>query len=99
MMINAYLVDDIVLHRASAYDKYNEPLPDAEIKLKGKVEIKTTIVKDIKGENVISSMSVMLKTTTITHEDFIEFDGKEYAIITFSKPRDFSWGYMEVFLK
>lgn len=98
-MISAYLIDDIVLHVSNGYDKYNEPLADTEVELKGKVKIGTALVKDIKGENVYSSMSVLLKSRTITHEDYVEFDGKEYAIISIKKPRDFSWGYLEVFLK
>lgn len=98
-MLNAYLVDDIVLHRAAGRDKYGEPLADTEVPLKGKVEIGTKVVKDIKGENVYSSMSVILASRAISHEDFIEFDGKEYAILSITKPRDFSWGFLEVFLK
>ena len=98
-MIGAYLTDNIVLHVSGGLDKYNEPLADTEINLKGKVKIGTALVKDIKGENVFSSMSVMLKSRTISHEDFLEYDGKEYAIISIAKPRDFSWGFMEVFLK
>lgn len=54
-MLNAYMTDDIILHRAaSSRDKYNEPLPDEEIPLKAKVRIGTALVKDIKGENVYS---------------------------------------------
>lgn len=98
-MINAYLLDDIVLHRSAGFDKYNEPLADAEIPLKARVKIGTALVKDVKGENVYSSMSVIIKTRTISHEDFIEFDGTEYAILAIKKPRDFSWGFMEIFLK
>jgi hypothetical protein len=98
-MLNAYMTDDIILHRAAARDKYNEPLPDEEIPLKAKVKIGTALVKDIKGENVYSSMSVLLASRAISHEDFIEYDGKEYAILSIKKPRDFSWGFLEVFLK
>jgi hypothetical protein len=93
------MTDTVTLHRAATYDEFNEPLPDVEITLRARVEIGTKLVKDIKGENVYSSMSVMLKSRAISHEDFIEYDGKEYAIISIAKPRDFSWGYMEVFLK
>lgn len=98
-MINAYMVDEIILHRAAGADKYGEPLADVEISLRGKVKIGTALVKDIKGENVFSSMSVILKSREISHEDSIEFDGVEYVIIAIKKPRDFSWGYLEVFLK
>lgn len=98
-MLNAYMLDTITLHRAAGNDQYGEPLADTEITLKGRVNIGTALVKDIKGENVYSSMSVLLKTRAISHEDFIEYDGTEYAIISIKKPRDFSWGYMEVFLK
>lgn len=98
-MINAYLIDTVVLHQAGAKDKYGEPGADTLVTLKAKVNIGTALVKDIKGENVYSSMSVMLKVRTIGHEDFIEFDGKEYAILSIKRPRDFSWGFLEVFLK
>jgi hypothetical protein len=98
-MLNAYMTDSVTLHMAASYDKYNEPLPDAEVVLRARVEIGTKLVKDIKGENVYSSMSVILATRAIGHDDFIEYDGVEYAIVAIGKPRDFSWGYMEVFLK
>jgi hypothetical protein len=98
-MLNAYMTDTVKLHRAASYDRYNQPLPDAEIVLRARVEIGTKLVRDIKGENVYASMSVILKTRAIGHDDFIEYGGIEYAIVSISKPRDFSWGYMEVFLK
>lgn len=98
-MIGAYMMDTIILHRSNGNDKYGEPIADTEITIKGRVNIGTALVKDIKGENVYSSMSVLIKTQTITHEDFVQFDGHEYAIVSIKKPRDFSWGYLEVFLK
>jgi hypothetical protein len=93
------MTDTIILHRSNGNDKYGEPLADTEVTVKGRVKIGTALVKDIKGENVFSSMSVLLKSQTLTHEDFVQFDGHEYAIIAIKKPRDFSWGYLEVFLK
>lgn len=98
-MINAYLIDTIVLHQAGAKDKYGDPGLDAEIPLKGMVKIGTALVKDIKGENVYSSMSVLIKSRAVSLEDFIEFEGVEYAILSIRKPRSFSYGYLEVFLK
>ena len=98
-MINAYMTDTIIIHRSGGNDKWGEPLADTETTVKGKFEIGTALVKDIKGENVYASASVMLASQTLTHEDRIEFDGKEYVIINMAKPRDFSWGFLEVFLK
>ena len=98
-MINAYMLDTIIIHKSNGNDKYGEPLVDSDITIKGRFNIGTALVKDIKGENVYSSASVMIKSQALSHEDFIEFNGKNYAIISISKPRDFSWGYMEVFLK
>jgi hypothetical protein len=98
-MISAYCTDSIILHRAGGLTKYNEPLADTEIPLKAMVRIGTALVKDIKGENVYSSMSVLLPSRAISHEDFIEFDGVEYAILSIKKARSFSWGFLEVFLK
>jgi hypothetical protein len=99
-MINAYLTDDVVLHVAGVKDKFGTPGADAEVRLKGRVNIGTVLVKDIKGENVYSSMSVLLASRTISHQDFLEYDGKEYAILSIKKSRDFgSWGFLEVFLK
>ena len=98
-MIASYCTDTVVLLRASGRDKYGEPLPDTEITLKGKVKKGTALVKDIKGENVYSSMSVMLKSRAVSHEDYIRYDGKDYAILSISRPEDFSWSFLEVFLK
>jgi hypothetical protein len=93
------MTDSIELHRAGGNDKWGEPLADTVLTIKGRFNIGTALVKDIKGENVYSSASVMIASQTITHEDRIKFDGKEYVIINIKKPRDFSWGYLEVFLK
>lgn len=98
-MIGAYCTDSIELHRSNGNDKWGEPIADTVLAIKGKFKIGTALVKDIKGENVYAAASVMIASQTITHEDRIKFDGKEYVIINIKKPRDFSWGYLEVFLK
>jgi len=92
----AYMVDDLTIIRYGGYDSWNQPLATEAVPVKGKIEYKTRLVKDLKGEEVVSSASVLLPEAVdgvlfrdLIHEDILKFDGVEYAIIRINKPKAF----------
>lgn len=81
-MINAYCVDDIVIVRWSGNDSWGDPESASLVDVKGYVEWKTRLIRDARGEEVVSSCMVYLpKRRTIDalgraliHEDRLIVD-------------------------
>jgi len=96
-MINAYQNEKIILIKSGGIDEWNEPLATTEIITRARVDYKTQKVKDISGDDMISSAVVLLKSK-ITYEDKIKIDGIEYPIIRIDRKQDFSNVYWEVYL-
>ena len=106
-MINAYLTDSVTIVRNNGYDSWNEPLAVTNIAVKGRVEYKTRLVKDFKGEEVVSMASVLLHQSIntlvgryLTHEDWLTFDGVQHSVVNLGRPKDlaFSGLFYEVFV-
>ena len=78
-MINSYCVDEITVLKWEGTDSWGEPESGSSVELKGYVEWKTRLVRDRKGEEVVSSVTVYLpkrKTDAalgrpLLHEDSI----------------------------
>lgn len=95
--MSAYMVDDITIVKSGGYDSWKEPLASSDVDVKGKWEYKTVLVKDIKGEDVVSSAMVLFPenidvelSRELTHEDMLKFDSVEHAIIRIETPKAFS---------
>ena len=105
-MINAYVVDPITIVRSGGYDSWGEPLASANILTNGKIEYKTRMVRNLEGEEVVSSAmvylheinTVVLLARDLTHEDMLTFDGVKHAIIRVDKPKAFSNPHYEVYV-
>lgn len=112
-MISAYCVDDITIIRYGGYDSWNEPLATTDIDVKGKIEYKTRLVRDITGEGVVAGTagaamsSAMVRFPEsidsdlgrgLSHEDRLKFDGVEHAILKIDKPKAFSSPIYEVYV-
>lgn len=104
-MINAYMVDPITIWKWNGYDSWNEPLSGTAIDVKGYVEWKTRLVRDIKGELVPSTVTVLLPKRIdkllgreLCHEDLIEIAGVDNlrSIIAIKQPKAFSKPHYEV---
>ena len=61
-MINSYLTDDLwtVISPVPPYDKYNKPNAPTVTAVKGFIEWKSTLVRNLSGEEVTSQASVLL---------------------------------------
>jgi len=97
-MISAYLVDSITIIKHGGVDSWNEPLAPANINVKGKTIYKTKLIRNMAGEEVVSSAMVYLLDRELTHEDKLKFDGIEHVILRIDKPKSFSNPHLEVYL-
>ena len=100
-MINAYCVDEIMILKWNGNDAWGEPLSGTIIDVKGYVDWKTRLVRDIKGEEVISTVSVLLPRKIerstylgrqLLHEDKIQIGGESFerTILDIRTPKAFS---------
>ena len=97
-MISAYLVDDITIIKHGGTDSWGEPLAPALINVKGKIIYKTKMIRDMAGEEVVSSAMVYLLDRELTHEDRLKFDDIEHVILRIDKPKAFSNPHLEVYI-
>lgn len=108
-MINAYMVDELTIIKWEGYDSWGEPESASAIPVKGYVDFRTHLVRDQKGEERVSSVTVLLPKKIerdtllgrkLSHEDRIQIDGESFdrAIIEIRKPKDFSHPHYEVAL-
>jgi len=92
-MLKVYSVDDIIIVRAAVppYDEWNNPNPPTLEPVSGYVERKTKLVRNLAGEEVLSSGHMLLSYDgTIDHNDKLRIDGKDYPILSIEKGKDFS---------
>jgi len=93
-MLNAYMVDSIII-KIVTYDEWGEP-SEVETTVKGRIEYKTRMVRNMQGEQVVSSARIMLDNRTLNHRDKLYFDSRDHAILNIGKKKDFSNQYLEV---
>lgn len=93
-MINAYMNDSVTLKTATL-DQWNKATYVSTV-LKGRFEFKTKMVRNLQGEQVVSSARVYLANREIGHNDKIVYDGKEYVILNIEEKKDFSTKFLRV---
>jgi hypothetical protein len=90
-MLNVYGVDSITIVRDGGYDRRNEPSATTSESIKGYVEWKTHLVRDINGEEVVSLGYVTLPyDSTIDHKDKLTISSVTYSILSIDRMKDFS---------
>ena len=100
-MINAYLVETIqILRRPNPpFDSWGEPLPQAALTVKAYTDWRNRLVRDKKGEQVLSRALVYLHYDgLLTNEDRLLIAGVEYPIIQIGEIQDFSRDHYEVYI-
>lgn len=100
-MIDVYLTDIITRYIDAGIDEWNERTYTTE-DIKAMVFFKTKLVRNTRGEEVVSSIQVMIKIDqAISHKDRIMLEGESFthAVINYGRPRDFSEVMKEVYLE
>jgi len=108
------LVDDFTINKWNGADKWGEPNAYTQIGVKGKIvyqarsDVLSTLTRDIKGEEVISSAKIyfpkndldILLGRALRHEDRIQISGESYdhSILKINTPKAFSDPYYEVYI-
>ena len=74
-MIDAYLVDPIIIMKSSDPVAWQEPGAYTEIEVMGKIEYKTRIIRNMKGVEVVAgTLGAITSSVTILLSESIETD-------------------------
>jgi len=93
-MINAYLTDTITIQTVTL-DTWGTATK-VSTTAKARFEFRTKLVRNIAGEQVISTAKVYLPIMTITHQDKIVYETKEYSILNIERVKDFSAKFIKL---
>ncbi len=94
-MINIYCTDSLTIRR-NTYGTWGGVASYTDVAVKGRFEFKTRMVRNIKGEQVVSSANVYLPMMIIAHKDKIIYNSIEYSILSIEVKKDFSERYILV---
>jgi hypothetical protein len=100
-MVKIYLTDPITFRRRTGLSDFQTPTY-LDLLVMGKVRLGTKLVRDIKGELVVSGASVLLPLSlgTITHDDLIQVvAGVDRSILTINPVGGWRPDHWEVFLQ
>lgn len=99
-MINSYLKDVVTVVRHGIRDQYGTEGSTTTELVRGYIEWKTRLALNIKGEEVLSSASILMRyDATLTHEDRITIGGVEHLILAIELVRDLSVRGMKVYIQ
>ena len=87
--MNVYFNDDIGLKRI-VFGTWGGIVSSSTTSLKARFVYETKMVRNLQGEQVVSSAYVMLPVVYVEHADKIIYESKEYNIIGIEKKRDFT---------
>ncbi len=97
-MIEAYSVDDLKILFYQGRNKFNQ-LTYKTVKIKGYVDESTKLVRNIKGEETVSTArAYVMHKRLLTHMDYIIFNGARRSVISALRAKDFSPNHQEVAL-
>lgn len=88
-MINAYCNDSVTLRKVTRGTWGNSVTP-VDVALRGRIEFRTKMVKNLQGETVVSTAKCYLTTLAVTHSDQIVYGGKVYSILNIEFIKNFS---------
>lgn len=109
-MIDAYCVDQVTIIADEGRDEWGEPLARTSHPVRGYIEWKTRLVRNIKGEEVAAPSGIFSPVRVyinlrkldkalgrvLTHEDRVLIGGRERAILAISEPKAFSGSHYEI---
>jgi hypothetical protein len=99
-VLNAYLVDAVIIEYLVTLDKWNNPTYN-QVAAKARVEWSNRLIRNLKGEQVVSAALVYLEGNILapTNADKIIIDGVRHAIMRVDKKADFSTSHFEVYIQ
>jgi hypothetical protein len=90
-MSDVYDMDSFTLNIHGGYDANNIPLAGSTAEKSGFIERKQRITVDANGENVLSSANIFIEyLPTVTLEDTVTFDGRNWNIVAIGVEKDFT---------
>jgi hypothetical protein len=99
-MSDVYDMDSFTLNIHGGYDTDNMPIAGSTATKAGFIERKQRITVDANGENVLSSANILMEyLSTITLEDTVTFDGKDWNIISIGIEKDFTTKKTRLYLQ
>jgi len=108
-LTSVYDVDSLTLWKWNGDDEWGEPIEPTELSVKGYVDYKTRLVRNIAGEQVASEVTIYFMDKNnidtvlgriLDHEDKIQLTGEDFKrpIISIGQPKAFSNPHYEVAL-
>ncbi len=96
-LLDVYKTEAITWLVAGTPDQWGTYPAPAETAINARVVWKTRWVRNLAGEQVVSSASLLM-TEMPTHEDRFRISGVDHAIVAIVEVKDFSVSHYEVFL-
>lgn len=94
------MIDPISVVKAGTPDAFNKRAAATVTPTLGYVEWASKLVRDLKGDQVVSSGNVLMRyDATLTNSDQIRIDGRDYQILRIETLKDFSKVGMKVYLQ
>jgi len=110
-MIEAYLVDTIILRMDKGSDKWQEPNTPEDVTVKAFIDYGEHRIENAQGEIVVSMAKVKMKprtiikngfatraSNTISYKDILIYDNEAHSIVKINKFRDFSVRGLDVYV-
>ena len=99
-MSDIYDMHPFTLNTSGGYDANGSKQAATTSTVTGLIERKRHLVIDSKGEQVVSSANIWIDyNSTITLEDSVTFDSKNWIITAISHPKDFTFQKTHIFLR
>jgi hypothetical protein len=96
-MLNAYLVDMVKFIRPQR-DKWGKTIGETVAEVPARKVYKMRRILTAAGEEAKSELTIMAQDRDVNLADLVEVDSQRWAILAIRRPRDFSWGFVEVIL-
>jgi len=98
-MIKAYQNEKILLIKPGSPEAWMEPGDEEEIEMKARVNRRTMIIKDFKGEQVASAIDILITPEEeIYYEYHFKIEDVTYSILKIDRKQDFSARYLQIWL-
>lgn len=95
-MMNVYFTDNITL-QSVAYNTWGSA-SNTPTNIRGRFQFKTKMVRNLQGEQVVSTANVLIPVVAVTHKDKIIYGDVTYSILGIELIKDFSSKCIKLYL-